>query len=230
MAYDLEALIGKGALAAVPLAYRTARLLPLHHELWLLPLTSAFYAELRAQLPAEQPPQFEWVGEVSVASDLAELARSLSQKEQEPVAYVEAHFFGGSGGQSAIVWQQGQVLLALSREGIGAINQALLCLGVRATSPGVFDEFDMVGLGRWRSTEKWQNEELSSDRLEWESHRLVEALARAEEALKELSAQSPLYRMAQQQKQWAEQRLRELSQTEGASGDSLDEPWTRISS
>src|SRR5262249_52926701 len=129
-------LIGKGALAAVPLAYRTARLLPLHHELWLLPLTSAFYAELRAQLPAEQPPQFEWVGKVSVASDLAELARSLSQKEQEPVAYVEAPFFGGSGGQSAIGWEEGQVLLALSREGIGAINQALLCLGVRQPVQG----------------------------------------------------------------------------------------------
>src|SRR5215510_2148264 len=112
MAYDLEALIGKGALAAVPLECRTARWLPLHHELWLLPLTSAFYAELRAQHPAEQPPHVEWVGEVSVASDLAELIRQLSEKEQ--VAYVEAHFFGGSGGQSAIVWQQRQVLLALS--------------------------------------------------------------------------------------------------------------------
>src|SRR5262249_13179850 len=120
MAYDLEALIGKGTLAAVPLRYRTARLLPLRHELWLLPLTSAFYAELSAQRPAEQTPHVEWVGEVSVARDLAELTRRLSEKE--PVAYVEAHFFGGSGGQSAIVWQQGQVLLALSREGIGAIN------------------------------------------------------------------------------------------------------------
>src|SRR5262249_34695062 len=128
MAYDVEALIGKGALAAVPLEYRTAHLLPLHHELWLLPLTSDFYAELSAKHPAEQPPHFERVGEVSVASDLAELTRRLSEKEKEPVAYVEAHFFGGSGGQSAIVWQQGQVLLALSREGIGAINQALRCL------------------------------------------------------------------------------------------------------
>src|SRR5262245_29453141 len=107
MAYDVEALIGKGALAAIPLEYRTARLLPLHHELWLLPLTSAFYAELSAQHPAEQPHHVEWVGEVSVASDLAGLTRRLSEKE--PVAYVEAHFFGGLGGQSVIVWQQGQV-------------------------------------------------------------------------------------------------------------------------
>src|SRR5262249_32403914 len=158
--------------------------LPLRHGLWLLPLTSAFYAELRDQHPAEQPPPVEQLGEVSVASDLAELTRRLSQQEpeQEPVAYVEAHFFGGAGGQSAIVWQQGQVRLALSQEGIGAINQALRYLGVRASSPGVFDEFDMVGLGRWRSTERWQQEEFGSDRLAWETQRLVEALARADEA------------------------------------------------
>jgi len=221
---ELEALIGKGALVAIPLDYRTARLLPLRHELWLLPLTSVFYAELSAQRPAEQPPQVEWVEGVSVASDLAKLTRRLS--EREPMAYVEAHFFGGSGGQSAIVWQQGQVLLALSQEGIGAINQALRFLGVKATSPEVFDEFDMVGLGRWRSTEGWQQETFSSERLEWEAQGLVEALARAEEALRELSAQSPLYQMAQQQQEWAVQRLRELSQKvggSGAAGDASDE-------
>jgi hypothetical protein len=225
MAYDLEALIGKGALAAIPLGYRIARLLPLRHELWLLPLTSAFYAELSAQHPAEQAPHVERIEEVSVASNLAELTRRLS--ETEPVAYVEAHFFGGSGGQSAIVWQQGQVRLALSQEGTGAINQALRCLGVRATSPGLFDEFEMVGLGRRRSTEGWQQEGFSGDRREWEAQGLVQVLARAEEALRELSAQSPLRQMAQKQKEWAEQRLRELSQKEGGLGaarDSSDEP------
>src|SRR5258706_11414814 len=42
MAYELHALLGKGTLAGIPLAYPTARLLPLNHELQLLPLPPAF--------------------------------------------------------------------------------------------------------------------------------------------------------------------------------------------
>jgi hypothetical protein len=222
MAYHLEALLGKGTLATVPLEYSTARLLLLRHGLQFIPLTRAFYAELSARRPVGQTPHFETVGEVRVASDLADLARQLSEKEKEPVAYVEAHFLGGAGNQSAVVWQEGQVLLAISAGGMGAIDQALRCLGIRASNPESFDEFDMVGLGRWRSTEAWLQEEGSHDRLEWEANQLVAALARAEAALRELNPQSPIYRIAEQQKKWAEQRLGELSQKErrpGASGD-----------
>ncbi|HLZ56584.1 MAG TPA: hypothetical protein VKR06_06525, partial [Ktedonosporobacter sp.] len=88
-----------------------------------------------------------------LAYAIADLAGPLSEKGL--VAYVQADFFGGEGGQSAIVWQQGQVVLAVDETGIGAINQALQYLGVKAGDRSG-DEFMMVGLGRHRFTERWQ--------------------------------------------------------------------------
>ncbi len=218
MAYELKALIGKDTLVGIPLEYLTARLLPLNHGLQLIPLTRAFRSELRAQHPAEQTPHFESGEQVRVADGIADLARRLS--EQGPVAYASADFHAGVGGQEAIVWQQGQVILAVESFQSGAINQALQCLGVWASHPAVFDEFDMVGLGRWRSTEKWAEKELRGGALEGESQQLLTALVRAEQALRELSPESPLYRIAQQQKQWAEQRLGELRPEERGTGAS----------
>ncbi|WP_344870055.1 hypothetical protein [Deinococcus aetherius] len=70
------------------------------------------------------------------------------------VAYVEADFFGGSGTQVAAVWQQGKCVMGPEcSKGGGAINHALRLLGV-PRSPGQ-DEFDEVGLGRFRHTADW---------------------------------------------------------------------------
>jgi hypothetical protein len=82
-----------------------------------------------------------------------------------PVTYVEAEFFGGEGHQAALVWDHGMRVLEVIepepeagapapplRE--GAINQALRRLGV-SVATGEVDEFDTVGLGRFRSTEEW---------------------------------------------------------------------------
>jgi hypothetical protein len=218
MAYELKALLGKGTLAGAPLEYPTARLLPLHHGLQLLPLTRAFRSELSAQHPAEQTPHSASGEQIRVADDIADLARRLS--EQGPVAYASADFHAGVGGQEAIVWQQGHVILAVTSVQSGAINQALHCLGVWASHPAVFDEFDMVGLGRWRSTEMWAEKEIRGEALEGESQRLLTALAHAEKALRELSPESPLSRIAQVQKQWAEQRLGELRREERGTGPS----------
>jgi hypothetical protein len=218
MAYELKALIGKGTLAGTPLEYPTARLLQLNHGLQLIPLTQALRSELSAQHTVEQAPHSKSGEQISVADDIADLARRLS--EQGPVAYASADFHAGVGGQEAIVWQQGQVILAVKSLQSGAINQALQCLGVWASHPAVFDEFDMVGLGRWRSTEMWAEKEIRGEALEGESQRLLTAVARAEKALRELSPESPLYRIAQLQKQWAEQRLGELRREERGTGPS----------
>src|SRR5690242_4913280 len=120
MAYELKALIGKGTLAGTPLEYPTARLLPLHHGLQLIPLTQAFRSELRAQHPAEQTPHDDSGEQIRVADDIADLARRLS--EQGPVAYASADFHAGVGGQEAIVWQQGHIILAVKSFQSGAIN------------------------------------------------------------------------------------------------------------
>lgn len=51
-----------------------------------------------------------------------------------------------------MVWTNGEIVYKESR-GSDAINQALKHLGVKKDDPK--DEFDTVGLGRKRNTEKW---------------------------------------------------------------------------
>jgi hypothetical protein len=78
-----------------------------------------------------------------------------------PVAYVEAEFFGGTGTQSAQVWDAGNVVLGPLHLAEGEpspadgspISQALQRLG--AAKGNHVDEFDAVGLGRHRETQDW---------------------------------------------------------------------------
>jgi hypothetical protein len=78
-----------------------------------------------------------------------------------PVAYVEADYFGGTGTQSAAVWDGG--VLTLGPVIIGEaeppaagtpISQALARLGVARA--GHRDEFEAAGLGQERDTEDWR--------------------------------------------------------------------------
>jgi hypothetical protein len=68
------------------------------------------------------------------------------------IVYVEAEFFGGVGEQAHVLFQDG-VALGPPIMANDAINRALRHLGV--VSGGHHDEFEAVGLGRFRSTEKW---------------------------------------------------------------------------
>lgn len=68
------------------------------------------------------------------------------------MAYIEAEFFGGDGTEAHIlVEEDGEVRTAIAES--DAINVALKWLGVQ--SGGKFDEFESVGLGRYRDTEDW---------------------------------------------------------------------------
>ncbi|WP_406284327.1 hypothetical protein [Embleya sp. NBC_00896] len=70
------------------------------------------------------------------------------------VAYINAEIFAGVGGQDAKVWLNGEVIFDEATDGSGAISRALRRIGV-ASPPGGRDEFDHLGLGICRSTEKW---------------------------------------------------------------------------
>ena len=68
------------------------------------------------------------------------------------VAYSEAELFGGGGMQASMVFENGKIIpdAIVSKN---AINLALQYLGVaKASSP---DEFDALGLGKYRNTEQW---------------------------------------------------------------------------
>jgi hypothetical protein len=89
--------------------------------------------------------------------------RILAASQEGPIAYVEADFNGGIGGQCAAVWSQGELVLGPLRcnhtdrsvpiISEWPINRILRHLGVHAT-PGR-DEFDTLRLGRFRTTEAW---------------------------------------------------------------------------
>jgi hypothetical protein len=81
------------------------------------------------------------------------------------IAYLEAEIFGGTGTQAMVLWRGGEVCLGPVTMEFTAtapdpsssqqwpFNQALRELG--ADRGDAFDEFDALGLGRWRHTEDW---------------------------------------------------------------------------
>ena len=70
-------------------------------------------------------------------------------------ALIETDYFGGNGDQVAAVYRKGHdsPLIASERVKHGAINNALRAIGVRARKGA--DEFDTLGLGRYRNFEDW---------------------------------------------------------------------------
>ncbi len=79
----------------------------------------------------------------------------------DAVAYLEAEYFGGASSETAQVWDGGHVVLGplhlAENEPPPAdgspISQALRRLGVDKRDH--HDEFDAVGLGRFRETDDW---------------------------------------------------------------------------
>jgi hypothetical protein len=85
----------------------------------------------------------------------AEWAKRISM--DGPVAYIEAEFFGGLGGQRSVIWHSGRVVS--ETKGSGPINLALNFLGVTTKPPE--DEFIAAGLKRHRDAEGWINESIN---------------------------------------------------------------------
>jgi hypothetical protein len=125
-----------------------ARIVPLGQNLPLLPVTDALFDALtRAGAP-------ELDGFCKTSAALGAMTANCSTIG--PVAYVEAEYFGGTGSQTAQVWDAGKVVLGPLHLAEGEpspatgtpISRALRQLG--ATKGDHFDEFDAVELGRHR--------------------------------------------------------------------------------
>jgi hypothetical protein len=143
MGYYLQAIMGKQqTLAQHASAFQHARVVPLAQDVAIIPMTDALYDEIANGGAVERfeklsPGVEEWLQRISVVA---------------PVAYIEAEFFGGTGGQSAVAWSAGsRVLGPLHSQ--DAINETLRFFGVRVD--GAHDEFDAVGLDRHRDTNEW---------------------------------------------------------------------------
>lgn len=105
-----------------------------------------------------QPNAF---AEFSIPQWLSDLVRDFTRS-----AYIEAEFWGGTGTQASVVFEQGRVLSG-PEISAHAINSALRQLGVTDGPSITFlslpvttgrDPFDMVGLGRHRSVSGWLRE------------------------------------------------------------------------
>jgi hypothetical protein len=198
MAYELNAFIGRAPLFS-GLDASPAKKVALRQGMTLVPLTDTLRDWVQEHYKGEVPgferlsaPVYSrWrillglVRKESKALDgrvlgfellsvpIFQLGLELSQRGA--VAYVEASFFGNHGGQDAIVWEHGSVLMAPVHSCDGRacspaseprrtapdappcfpINEALRRLGVEKN--GEVDEFDAVQLGRHRNTENWAN-------------------------------------------------------------------------
>jgi hypothetical protein len=150
--YFLYAVIAKLPLLEVHSGqFALAAVVPLSLGLALIPVTDDFLDEIgsdgdRGRFEQLTPTLAAWVASLSAA---------------DRVAYVEAEFHGGTGGQGAVVWYQGAPILERlnSQE---AINDALRLLGI---SRGVsHDEFVAVGLPRHRDTSDWLDDAIPKTR------------------------------------------------------------------
>lgn len=149
MGYTFQGFIGAPELLeAASARLRQAKIVPLTGALAAIPLGD----ELQDEINADEDRLLErW----DILTDRIE-AVGAELSRQGRVAYVEADYFGGTGDQGCVVWERGRELLRETRTD-QAINHALRMLGVQ-TAEGAADEFDTVGMGKYRRIENWLNE------------------------------------------------------------------------
>ena len=124
----------------------STRKVELTESLSLLPLTDAILEQINN---GDLNPSVEPF--TALTKRLTQILEHLS--EAGTIAYIEAEYFGGAGAQGSVVWFNRLVTFREFGES-EAINRALRILGIIAISGK--DEFDTVGLGRYRKTEDWQ--------------------------------------------------------------------------
>jgi hypothetical protein len=94
------------------------------------------------------------------------LAAQLVEKFQAAsiggaVMYFETAYHGGTGTQGAIVFRYGKIVFGPKSAEFGPINEALALLGVGVLAPAR-DEFETVGLDRYRRSDDWLDSVTSS--------------------------------------------------------------------
>ncbi len=150
MGYYLQALIGKAdVLKNEPKSFPSEYRVELAQGLAMILVTEELCEEIADKFPSENESPLERFE--MLTESLVQWAKQISKRT--PIAYVEAEYFGGAGGQSAIAWDKAETKFGPVSAEIGPINQALRFLGAEALS--AHDEFEAVGLNRGRDSEDW---------------------------------------------------------------------------
>ncbi|MEO5975871.1 MAG: hypothetical protein ABIS36_20875 [Chryseolinea sp.] len=148
MAYSLQAFICRQQdFSIISDAFNHARKFDLKQGIALIPMTAELYSQMNS---------FAATRSIRASVLLPEnienaLLRAIGNIH---VGYVEADYFGGRGGQEAIVWKNNKRDAVLSA-GPGVINKVLKGFGVIALQ-GI-DEFDTLDFGSKRKTNHWLN-------------------------------------------------------------------------
>lgn len=151
--HEIQALIvSKNASASITRTWSEAVQRELTPTLVIVPLG----ASLVHQMTARQMhfPDLEDLDEVrTLAVTLEPVIEALAKLGQVgPLALVLTQYWGGAGEQAALLLENGAVRSG-PLVGPGSINTILGDLGVHQDEETGYDQFDVVGLGRWRSTE-----------------------------------------------------------------------------
>lgn len=158
MAYELEAFLGtESTINAAIEDLDQARCVPLAQGVAMIPMTQGLFEELQETYGGGEEPSERQGDDFTTA--VAEWAQAASRHGL--LAYCQAAYANGMGGQSAVTWVDGAELKRLDDH--DSVNQVLRLLGVtcegtRLDDYGLLqgkDEWDTVGLGRFRQTEKW---------------------------------------------------------------------------
>jgi hypothetical protein len=154
--HDVEAVIAKSDnLATQARQFESAIICCLVQGFSLLPITEALAKELsgyqtKARVASDKPIP-------NISDGLHALV--IDTSHNSPVAYINTYYFGGQGGQDALVWDKGNLRFSPTSSGYeqewpnSPISQALRMIGVVAEAGE--DEFDTLGLGKHRETHKW---------------------------------------------------------------------------
>jgi hypothetical protein len=149
MAYTLEAFIGPVAVLTQQITQLpNTKLVLLTQEIALAPMQYIKYAA------ADEEIKPFW----RLTKDKFELGSQLSA--YGPIGYIEVEFFGGAGEQASVLWQNQKTIFgpllsehSYDKEAAGAVNQLLQFLGVEKLD--YYDEFEALGLSRFRNSEDW---------------------------------------------------------------------------
>jgi hypothetical protein len=146
MGYYLNAFLGRqDDLKKIVEKFRTSKVVPLTDQVALLPMTEKLFDEINDYRINDTIGSFDFL--------TADVEREiLNTIDGGMVAYVEVEYFGGTGSQSGILWKEGKRIYEKELEQ-DVVNDILRQFGV--VKEASKDEFDTVGLGRNRRTERW---------------------------------------------------------------------------